>query len=76
MLTQTKIIFRVHQLFKDKKLKELQLSKISKCLMELVGHENDITLSLGKYKVCVEVRQLFRHVTVILAFDKSIVDAY
>ena len=59
MLTQTKIIFRVHQLFKDKKLKELQLSKISKCLMELVGHENDITLSLGKYKVCVEVGQLF-----------------
>ena len=44
------IIFRVHQLFKDKKLKELQLSKISKCLMELVGHENDITLSLGKFR--------------------------
>ncbi|KAL5266657.1 hypothetical protein ACHWQZ_G003884 [Mnemiopsis leidyi] len=40
---------KVHQLFKDKKLKELQLSKISKCLMELVGHENDITLSL-EYK--------------------------
>lgn len=40
---------KVHQLFKEKKLKELQLSKLSKCLMEFVGHENDITLSL-EYK--------------------------
>lgn len=40
---------KVHQLFKDKKLKELQLSKTNKCLMELVGHDNVITLSL-EYK--------------------------